>query len=397
MHYFISMLKSRSIAVAMFSVTLLLTTSCKEQVVSTASESTSLQQRKDYVTFKSFDEFRATYEKTGNQSEVEQKAWDDAHSFTSLRQLFLQVVAEEAANYDQEEKQYAANSGTVLMHKPSATLSKVSNMVLRDEVNGGVDLNLYMPKMASVLNKDGIVCIGEDLYQFTYGATKSTPLSNTTDINKATALFYKTEATDLTSRIYVGEVKHSVRPMSVSNARAADFSESGFCESASGSPQNWRILCYLDEIEYTIVRSDNPWGITETIRGGAINVRIRTQGRGIFGSWNNRSSSEQSLSSTNFRFRSGAVLGTSSSRTYSDLPGGVPACYAAAASGQSISFQLSPPSATSDYSIGLFFNEYSDFVGPSGVPPSNLRSAVGTVLTTNWNSYGCNCSITRNQ
>lgn len=390
------MLKSRSITVAMFSVALLLTTSCKEQFISTATEPVSLQQRKDYVTFKNFDEFKAAYEKMGNQSEVEQKAWDDAHGFTSLRQLFLQVIAEEAANYDQEEKQYVANSSIGLTHKPSATLAKVSNMVLRDEVNGGVDLNLYMPKMASVLNKDGIVCVGKELYQFTYGATKSTPLSDETDINKVTAQFYKTEATNPTSRIYVGEVKHNVRPISVSNARAADFGESDFCEGASGSPQNWRILCYLDEIEYTYQRNDNPWGIVETVRGGAINVRIRTLGRGIFGSWNDRSSSEQRLSSTNFRFRSGTVLG-SSGRAYSDLPGGVPACYAAVASGQTIPFQLSPPSSTSNYFIGLFANEYSDFIGVPGVPPSNLRSAVGTVLTASWNSYGCNCNITRKQ
>lgn len=386
--------KGRSIAVAMFSVALLLTTSCKEQVVSTATESLSLQQRKNYLTFKSFDEFTAAYEKIGNQSDVDQKVWDNAHSFTSLRQLFQRVVAEEAANYDQEEKQYAANSSTKLTHEPSATLVEVSNMVLRDEVNGGVVLNLFQPKMASVLNKDGIVCVDKELYQFTYGATKSTLLSNATDINKITALFYKTEATNPTSRIYVGEVKHTRSPISVTNARAGDFSESFSCESASGSPQNWKMICYVDEVEYTVVSNNNPWGVTETRRGGFISATIRTLGRGVFGSWNDRSSSEQRFGSANFRFRSGTILGSPESAN-SDLPGGKDACYTAVQFNQPIAFQLSPSSETSSFTITMFSNGYSNFAGPQGNPPANLRSATGTVYSANWNSYGCACNVTR--
>lgn len=386
--------KGRAIAVAMFSVALLLTTSCKEQVVSTATESSSLQQRKNYLTFKSFDEFTAAYEKMGNQSDVDQKVWDETHNFTSLRQLYQRVIAEEAANYDQEEKQYAANSSAKLTHKPSATLVEVSNMVLRDEVNGGVVLNLFQPKMASVLNKDGIVCVGKELYQFTYGATKSTLLSNVTDINKTTALFYKTEATNPTSRIYVGEVKHTRSPISVRNARAADFNESFSCESASGSPQRWRMICYVDEVEYTVVSNDNPFGVTETRRGGFISATVRTLGRGAFGSWNDRGSSEQRFGSANFRFRSGTILGSRESAS-SDLPGGIDACYAAVEFNQSITFQLAPSSETSSFSITMFANGYSNFAGPQGTPPSNLRSASGTVYSANWNSYGCACNITR--
>lgn len=386
--------KGRGIAVAMFSVALLLTTSCKEQVVSTATESPSHQQRKNYLTFKSFDEFTAAYEKIGNQSDVDQRVWDETHNFTSLRQLYQRVIAEEAANYDQEEKQYAANSSAKLTHKPSATLGEVSNMVLRDEVNGGVVLNLFMPKMASVLNKDGIVCVGKELYQFTFGATKSTLLSNVTDINKTTALFYKTEATNLTSRIYVGEVKHTRSPISVTNARAGDFSESFSCESASGSPQNWKMICYVDEVEYTVVSNDNPWGVTDTRKGGYITATIRTLGRGAFGSWNDRSSSEQRFGSANFRFRSGTILGSRESAS-SDLPGGIDACYRAVEFNQTIAFQLSPSSQTASFSITMFGNGYSNFAGPQGNPPANLRSATGTVYSANWNSYGCACNVTR--
>lgn len=239
---------------------------------------------------------------------MQQIDWDVSQGFTSLRQLHNRVVEEEYANFQREEKLYLANPKVPVEHVSSSTLASVTDMIEYDKVNGGVLLNLADPKLASVLNKDGMVCINKGLYQFTYDFVKSVPLLK--EEHRSVDLLKGVIVGDKTVKVNVSPITHSIRPAGLANARA-QANRSRSCEDAQsdgGGSLKWRMIAYIDEVSNTTTEYGwsrpiyDPTGsyvigyeIIRTYSYANIVLLVRTLSRGSFGSWYDRSSNFQQI------------------------------------------------------------------------------------------------------
>lgn len=349
------------------------------------------------LTFKNFKEFSQTADKLFNQPVQQQMAWEAERGFVSLKTLFKKVQDEEEANYDNENKLYATNPALVTTHQKSATAKSMPDMIIYDTVHGGELLNVSDPRFATLLNKDGMVIIGNMLYQFTYWATKSMLLG--ADEQKAVATLKAVTTTQPGQKIFVTVVKHTISPMpanSSANARISDYDYVNSCENASGSPFKYELIGYFDEIEGV--------GYTECDQNGycyddsnlqynysALVVTLRTLKRGTFGGWYDRSTSLQSSSGT-FWVTSTSIIPASNNWTSPALSGGSVRPFNIYASH---AYSISNNSGeTATWQAILFLSQNSDYTNP-GARTSNVRFANGSSINVDWNGdYNCHCSHT---
>jgi hypothetical protein len=266
-------------------------------------------------------------------------------------------------------------------------------MLIYDMVEGGVQLNVSDPRIAAVLNQDGIVQIGSSICLFTYGYTKSIKISNNSQ--QALAILKAATQNDLSKHLYVREVKHTRKPIQLTsaNARTAGFDVNYSCDVSSGSPYKWRIIIYSDEIEgngtasYPICDSG---GMCETddhdYQYSAYVITFRTLSRGFFGGWYDRSSSEQRISgyftlngSVSYLNQFVSSLYPGQTRPYNPYT-------------QVDYYKSNTSGETATWQLYLFLSEPEDYSNPQ-VHCENVRVNAGSVVNATWNSYDCNCSI----
>jgi len=119
-----------------------------------------------YLQFEKPEDFKNALMETSKMSREELNAWDKTKGFVSLRSIYEQIVDEESAAFDAEEKMIQKNPMLVktLKHKNSNKLDEVKSLVKVD--NTGIELNLYDSDYANLLNKDGVVKIGKSLVKY---------------------------------------------------------------------------------------------------------------------------------------------------------------------------------------------------------------------------------------
>lgn len=127
---------------------------------------TAARSDEKYLEFKDKDEFDKTVKDLAKKSRQELDAWDKANNFVSLRGLYEQIIDEENATAEKEDALIKANPNlkSTMKHQYSSLLDDCKQMISYN--NAGIDMNLFEPQYAKVLNKDGVVKIGTSLYQF---------------------------------------------------------------------------------------------------------------------------------------------------------------------------------------------------------------------------------------
>ncbi len=346
-------------------------TNAEKQPTATASS---------YLTFKDYQEFDATITLLSQKKYVEVEAWEKSKGFVSLRSLFNRAVEEEAENYEREDKLMSTNPVLQITHERSNTAHLLGDMLIYNTVEGGIELNLASHRMAPVLNKDGIVKIGNRICQYTYSYNKS--IRDDGDYQKAVSELKATTESSSDARIFVGKITSTRRPISVPGAHQRDFNYAYSCENASGSPQAWRVIGYINEFEgeQSVIQGNN-FKISEIL------FTIRTLKRGFFGAWYDRSSSLQSINGTF------SITGTLpyNNNWVSVIASGVRPFNAFSPTYFNIS---NNQGETATWQGALLRTEAEYPYSSSSIHASNIHVASGSVNTINWNSdYNCHCNI----
>ncbi|MBO0948830.1 hypothetical protein [Fibrella forsythiae] len=295
--HFATVSQNRRVVVAALYVMFFLLAGCKDPLETTLPNAgNNTTQQKSYLTFKNFDEFYQTIDKLNKQSDVQQKAWDESQGFISLRQLFNRVVEEEASAYEQEDKLSLINPKNHPSHLQSKTAVTLGEMIIYDQENGGVVLNLANPMMAAVLNKQGVVCVDNTFYQFSYDAVKSTPKKSDANSEQCIRAMANTQVSDKAEQIAVNAIRHKLKAIDTPQARTG-YAHPFSCESASGNPYEWKMIAYIDESvsEWTEWRADynyntyNSYGYTPYTAvphvDAVAQICVRTLKRGFWGDW----------------------------------------------------------------------------------------------------------------
>lgn len=233
----------------------------------------------NFLTFKTSDEFYKTAEKLAKAPYSEVIDLEKQHNFVSLRTLLKKAEEEDAANHEKEMKMAEVNPAMVTMmtHQIPQIIKDNPNTFFYSKEEG-IRLNLIKIELASLLNKDGIVKIGDKIIQYKSTYTKVIEDGDESKI----ALLETTGTTDK-------GVGVSVHPVKFYNAnKRLNYAYTRSCEGGYGSPLQYRIIVY--EEAYHL---DDP-----TYRNYFGGLEIRTLRRGAFGAWYNHATRSQSGSGT---------------------------------------------------------------------------------------------------
>ena len=110
------------------------------------------------LNFKSTSDFRSTLLALNRMSSNEQAQWEEELGFNSMQQIFNAIVR---AEYE-----------TVGVHSSLYQSNLEAGLISPNETSGLYVLNLFNPAYATVLNKDGLVVIANDIYLFSEKALK---------------------------------------------------------------------------------------------------------------------------------------------------------------------------------------------------------------------------------
>lgn len=276
-----------------------------------ASDKKVFQPSEDkYLEFASQAEFQQTLNELSRKTEDQIDAWERERGFVSLRKRFKEIVVAEEKN---------AATGLAPLKSNEAQLF-TSAYIPSEE--GGIEPNLVDWRMMPVVNPAGIVKVGKMLLQYRRAITKSI----LDDPNRDGELAILETATQSNSdlKLEVNPVISSRHYLPNSNARYTTRS----CESASGSPMEWRMIAYEEVWEYeeggeeyqckNVLKYNATSGLYEltlecgtvyvpNLKQSCVQLKVRTLQRGAFGSWNNRSTGTQKASGR-WKLAAGSVL-----------------------------------------------------------------------------------------
>ncbi len=255
-------------------------------------------------------------------SRAERINWEKSKGFVSLRTFFEQAVKEDEALVEAEEKAVASNP--ILFqngrHQTPQTVKNYPQAL--SYTNDGIEMNIGRDKKASLVNVDGILKIGDIVYQFKRTAVKAVKDGDPKKIAKLDGY----EVSNPKDGIYVTKV--TIHSVPLSNGRVAQ-NYGRACEGSSGSPAAHRVIGYEESINEVAYVGDAPCAVCP---GGyvsnyrlesLVHMKIRTDKRGIFGSWNGRQTSTQGSSGAFkiLRFDRYSPAGFGTEYAYSDFDG----------------------------------------------------------------------------
>ncbi|RRB00670.1 hypothetical protein EHT25_20965 [Larkinella rosea] len=263
-----------------------------------------------YLEFSTQAEFQQTLNELSRKTEDQIDAWESKKGFISLRKRFKEVVAAEEKN--------AANG---LAPLKSTEAQRFTSAYIPSE-EGGIEPNLVDWRMMPLVNPAGIVKVGKMLLQYRRAVTKSIVDDPTKE--GELALLEKATQSNSALQLQVSPVVSSRHYLPNSNARYTTRS----CESASGSPQEWKMIAYEEVWEYEeggeeyqckyVLKYNSTTGVYEyvlecgnvyvpNLKQYCVQLKVRTLQRGAFGSWNNRSTGTQKASGQ-WKLATGSVL-----------------------------------------------------------------------------------------
>ena len=300
-------------------------------------------------------------------------------------------MLEEEANYVSED------ASRTELHSTSQTLIKYPEIALNADV-GGYEINLADSRMASLLNSNGMVHIGENIHQFTKRLNKVIRDDPNTD-NEYELLKNRNDS-DASIGLLVG--KNTIITTLIPNNAKVSGTVFGVrsCDEIDGSnPSKYRLIMYEESIlEETPVGPNSVQQVTASIPtvGPAPNytitytpfiyfvtvqngrtyksihqVKVRTLKRGFFGGWYNFDAGSQRVE---------GMFKLQGNLTYSYSQFGV-------ISSNSLQYSRTPSGSTSTFEVTLaesqVFNNAAD--------AQNVRFDASSIHTATWSQEGKNC------
>ncbi len=221
-----------------------------------------------YLEFKDRTEFDNKLLDLSKKSRKELDDWDKSNNFTSLRSLYEKIVEEEEANILKEEEVIKQNPElkSTMKHKYSSLLKQTTETISYS--TNGVELNLFDPRLANLVNKDGIVKIGNVLHKFSrdhfkmimdgdYNKVKD--LSNITQDNQTANLQYIKVFLSF-GPVKNGKTSNDVGCSNESNGYRLDGSAVGYSYYEWAPQYGQWVLRYSAYVKSTHRRYSSWWG-----------------------------------------------------------------------------------------------------------------------------------------
>lgn len=240
-----------------------------------------------YLRFDTPEDFKKALMETSKMSREELDAWDKTKGFISLRSIYEQIVDEESAAFDAEEKMIQKNPTLMktLKHKNSNKIDEVKSLVKVD--NSGIELNLYDADHANLLNKDGVVKIGKSLVSYGSNHVKVVLDGDYSQVTKLSSINEKNQTANLRYfpvRITSKKLVPNGRPMN-NFQYCSDYND-----NHDYNMQAWSDGYYE---WYTIVG----YGVT-TVSTVAAKIKMILRRKGWTGQWTNHKTTSYSVGGT---------------------------------------------------------------------------------------------------
>lgn len=213
------------LATALSALFVLIVSSCEKKASFLSPETSSKTEK--YLEFKDFGDFAKTIRELNAKDSEGLISWEKSVNLRSLHRLYEQIMLHNIEAIEKAEAQIAKNPALAhnIKLEESPLLQQCKSMLV-DTEQQGLQLNLFDPSYAKVLNSDGIVKIGGVLHKFGPDYIKTIVNGDYTLVKDLDRINKDTQ----TSNLQYIEVKVSTRPVKNGRVMGSDFS----CSNENG-------------------------------------------------------------------------------------------------------------------------------------------------------------------
>ncbi len=338
----------------LFAAATLFFTACQKEQTENLTEPTAVLKsasQNNYITFANDAAFYAAVAQVANFSPAERISWENQQNIVSMYTIFESIVDAELLLSDA-----ALNADGSVQHSEAA---KNNPSVLYEQVQDDgnfYDINIHNYAFSRVVNKNGLVKIGNKIYQHTYKYTKTLSEPN---LNKI-ALLIEAEGSDAANGIEV----------IVANPFARFGSRSRSCVA---NDRRLRGILYEEFVQNAVPGSPN---LAKTF----YSTKSRSLQKRLFGAWYDNFRTDHTSGGSHFgNIVTGVFLG-SGTVTMVDYSG----AYNDASAGTTHTLQIALPRQVFTASNPYF---QTDISGSNH--PEITRSTFEFVVSSSSRSCGC--------
>lgn len=135
-----------------------------------------LSKTENFISFKDFDDMNTNIDLLREMDDEAIELWETSKNFVSLQTIFNMVNDAEDKHYDTLEMRYKSYEEIKEEELHSELFNEFSDILIKrntpDDDGFYYDMDIDNSDYAYIVNKDGIVKIGKDIYQFKDGITK---------------------------------------------------------------------------------------------------------------------------------------------------------------------------------------------------------------------------------
>lgn len=177
----------------------------------------------DYLHFEDEEAFENAISTLITMKEEEFKSWENNLSFESMRSFFNEALVQE----EEYRKQFdPTNAPTDDVNSPFV---KQNSQYFQFDKEGDILINTFRDNAASVLNKEGIVRVGDILYQYSYDFLKAHPIHDVSQAKAVQQLFDENN-TPQEGTLFISKVE----TVSMDDEVTKLFNFTGGCSNAAG-------------------------------------------------------------------------------------------------------------------------------------------------------------------
>ncbi|SFF53030.1 hypothetical protein SAMN04488541_104922 [Thermoflexibacter ruber] len=232
----------------------------------------------NYLSFKDSASFYKVLNSLIKSKPEEIREWNQKIGFQSLQNIYDIAVLSERKEMEKEGEISDLQRNRLITYGCLSDFTFNHRYLFKFDKEKGMDMKLFNPSLAPLLNIDGIVQVGQNIFQYGEDFVK---IITDGDINKVNHL-YKFTKSDKSQNIVVCLVNNRMKESSVpTNGKVEDWVRS--CETTVNSPASYRTLVYEEFYDYTNYTGIHPYYNPYSTYTHFI--KVRNLKRGFLGYW----------------------------------------------------------------------------------------------------------------
>lgn len=177
----------------------------------------------NYLHFEDEEAFENAISTLITMKEEEFKSWENSLSFGSMRSFFNEALRQE----EEYRKQFDPTNAPT--DNVNSQFVKQNSEYFQFDKEGDILINTFRDHAASVLNKDGIVRVGDILYEYSYDFLKAHPIHDVSQAKAVQKLFDESN-TPQEGALFISKVETVAMDDEVTKL----FNFTGGCSNAAG-------------------------------------------------------------------------------------------------------------------------------------------------------------------